>query len=36
MAKTRTEYKNQHRTAKYDRLELTLPSGTKDRLKEIS
>lgn len=33
---SRTEYKNDFRKVKYDRLELTLPPGTKDRLKEIS
>lgn len=32
----RTDYKNDFRKAKYDRLELTLPPGTKDRLKEVS
>ena len=33
---SRTEYKNEHRKVKYDRLELTLPNGWKDRLKEVS
>ena len=33
---SRTEYKNDFRKVKYDRLELTVPPGTKDRLKEIS
>ena len=32
----RTDYKNDYKKAKYDRLELTLPNGWKDRLKEIS
>lgn len=32
----RTDYKNEHRKAKYDRLELTLPNGWKDKLKEVS
>ena len=33
---SRTEYKNDYKKVKYDRLELTLPNGWKDRLKEIS
>ena len=33
---SRTDYKNDYRKAKYDRLELALPPGTKDKLKEIS
>ena len=33
---SRTDYKNDFRKEKYDRLELTLPQGTKDRLKEVS
>lgn len=33
---SRTDYKNEHRKVKYDRLELTLPNGWKDRIKEIS
>ena len=33
---SRTEYKNDFRKTKYDRLELTLPEGYKDRLKEIA
>lgn len=37
MAKdSRTDYKNQHKATKYDRLEVVVPFGTKDRLKEIS
>ena len=32
----RTDYKNDFKKAKYDRLELTLPCGGKDRLKEVS
>ena len=32
----RTAYKNEHRTANSDRLELVLPLGWKNRLKEIS
>ena len=33
---SRTAYKNQKRDAAYDRIELALPLGTKDRLKEVS
>lgn len=33
---SRTDYKNDFRKVKYDRIELALPPGTKDRLKEIS
>lgn len=32
----RNDYKNDYKKAKYDRLELTLPNGWKDRLKEVS
>lgn len=32
----RTEYKNEHKKAKYDRLELVLPIGWKDKIKEIA
>ncbi len=33
---SRTDYKNKQRDATYDRIELILPLGTKDRLKQIS
>lgn len=32
----RTEYKNKHKKTKYDRLEIVLPIGYKDKIKEVA